>query len=274
MSQAAIHRVDPRPHLSARARLLRSLERYFPPVADAPAASGEHATWQFGKAAGSYGPFVERLGGLAGKAVLDFGCGWGGETAWLAERATLACGCDINDDALRDAERFRVESGKANLRFAACTATTLPFADAQFDAVFSTNVFEHVMEPVAMLREIRRVLKPGGSFLSRFGPLFHSPLGYHLCWATQVPWAHLVFGLGPVIEVRNTKRSPIHPTSWRDTGLNEMTFAQFRRAVREADLDAEVLRRLPVRGLTPLAHLPLVGNLFTFGIECQLVRPR
>src|SRR5690606_37426508 len=131
--------------------------------------------------------------GLDGKTVLDFGCGWGGESAWLAQRAGRVVGCDINPDALEDARRFQVRSGLRNLEFARCDDRTLPFDDATFDAVFSTNVFEHVMRPATMLSEIGRVLKPGGSFVTTFGPLFYSPLGYHLPWATQVPWAHVLF---------------------------------------------------------------------------------
>jgi len=259
--------------LSLRAKLLARLERRFPPLAETPVHSGDHARWEFAKAAGSYACFVDDLGGLAGKTVLDFGCGWGGESAWLAQRAEHVWGCDINTQALADAKRFKKEAAIANVDFTACGETMLPFEDETFDAVFSTNVFEHVMQPTAMLLEIKRVLKPGGSFVSTFGPLFYSPLGYHLSWATQVPWAHLIFGLGPVIEVRNTKRGPIHPDNWRDTGLNMMTFKQFRHAVRDAGLEVARLERIPVRAQHWLAAMPLIGDYFTFGVDCHLKRP-
>ena len=241
--------------LSRRARLLLALERFFPVIDTAPAVVGDESGFEFAKAAGSYQPFVDELGGLAGKTVLDFGCGWGGETAWLAQRSARAVGCDINADALDDARRFTAQLGLPNASFAACTDRSLPFDDQRFDAVFSTNVFEHVMRPADMLREIRRVLKPGGSFITRFGPLFYSPLGYHLCWATQVPYAHLLFGFKPIIEVRNTKREPWHPADWRDTGLNTITFAAFRRAVVDAGLEPWRLQRVPVRGLSVFAAL-------------------
>jgi hypothetical protein len=130
------------------------------------------------------------------------------------------------------------------------------------------------MYPEQILAEIYRVLKPGGSFLSCFGPLFYSPLGYHLCWATQVPYAHLLFGFGPVIEVRNTKRAPWHPASWRQTGLNGLTFGRFRRAVRASGLESRRLNRIAVRNLNLLARTPMLGNLLTFGIDCRLDKPR
>ena len=43
--------------------------------------------------------------------------------------------------------------------------TTFPFPDSAFDSVVSSQVLEHVRQPVPFLREIRRVLKPGGAFL-------------------------------------------------------------------------------------------------------------
>jgi len=260
--------------LSLRAKTLLKLERLFPPLADAPAERGEHAAYEFAKAEGSYAKFVEELGGLENKTVLDFGCGWGGESAWLATQARKVVGCDINPDSLEDARRFKATSGLHNLEFAQCGEQSLPFPDQSFDAIFSTNVFEHVMHPLEILSEIRRVLKPGGSFVSTFGPLFYSPLGYHLPWATQVPWAHVLFGLKPVMEVRNLKRLPMSADTWQDTGLNMMTFAQFRRVVRQVDLYAVRLNRIPAKRQTLLAKLPGLGDYFTFGIDCHLVRPQ
>lgn len=259
--------------LSLRARVLLGLERMFP-VVDAPHGEGRIAEYEFRKAAGSYAKAVDEIGGVAGKTVLDFGCGWGGETAWLAQRARFVVGCDISASSLAEARRFQERQSIANIEFVQCMGDRLPLEDARFDAVFSTNVFEHVMNVPAMLGEIRRVLRPGGAFVTTFGPLFYSPRGYHLCWATQVPYAHLLFGLGPVMEVRNLKREPMQARTWQDTGLNMMTFAQFRAAVRGAGFEVRRLRRVPVRKAGWIAQLPIVGELFTFGIDCHLVKPR
>ena len=263
---------SPAGQLSFRARLLHRLEAFFAPVS-APQEPGEHASYEYAKAAGSFQKLADEIGGLAGKRVLDFGCGWGGETVWLAERAGEAVGCDIDPQSIADAQRFKSKMGRANVSFTLIENDRLDCADVSFDAVFSTNVFEHVMQPQRMLGEIRRVLKPGGSFLSTFGPLFYSPLNYHLPWVTQVPWAHLLFGLGPMIELRNTLRPPIAVSSWKQTGLNGITYHKFAAAARSAGLTAVRLKRIPVRQMTALAHLPGIGNLFTFGIDCHLTRP-
>ena len=254
--------------------MLSSLERWFTTV-DAPQKQGEHAAYEYAKAASSFAVAAEEIGGLAGKRVLDFGCGWGGETAWLAERAAEAVGADIDHNALADAQAFAARRELRNLSFVHIKNDRLPLADDSFDAVLSTNVFEHVMRPAATLREIHRVLRPGGSFLSTFGPLFYSPLGYHVPFATQVPFAHLLFGHRAVIEVRNTKRPPIAAISWeQDVGLNRITYRKFAQAVQTSGLKVKRMRRIPVRRLDLLAAMPVVGNLFTFGVDCHLINPR
>jgi SAM-dependent methyltransferase len=265
------------PRFGWRARLLLAMERWFPVVqAPTDADAGEHARYEYAKAAGSFARAIDELGGsaaLADKTVLDFGCGWGGETAWLAQRVGQAIGCDIDPHSLHAAEAFQWQRSIPNLRFHLIRDGRIPLPDAGVDAVLSTNVFEHVMQPAAMLAEIHRVLRPGGRFITTFGPLFHSPRGYHLCWATQAPWAHLIFGRDAVIAVRNTRRTPIAPRSWEDTGLNRITFRRFAAAVHNVGLQIVRLRRIPVRGCGPLARVPLLGDLVTFGIDAHLRRP-
>lgn len=256
--------------LSLRAKLLLKLERWFPPQVDVPVEDSENSDYEYAKAAGTYGKYAAQIGGLTGKTVLDFGCGWGGETAWLAQRAAFADGCDINDQALLAAEKFAQQHQLPNITFTRCTDHALPYPDNRFDAVFSQCVFEHVMEYETMLREIHRVLKPGGSFISKFGPLFYSPFGYHMLWAVKVPWAHHLFGFKAMIQVRNLKRHAIHPANWRETGLNMMTYGQFARAAQRVGFEAVRLRRMASGKCRPLAHLPVIGDWFTFGVDCHL----
>src|SRR5262249_5946099 len=153
------------------------------------------------KAAGTMGKYLDELGASA-VDVLDFGCGWGGETIWLANRVRSVTGVDTEARNLEQARAALAQAGITNCQFADSAEGYLPFLDCSFDAVFSTDTLEHVMDLDLAFAEIYRVLRPGGRFISTFGPLFYSPQGYHLYWACQVPWAHLLFGLNAICALR------------------------------------------------------------------------
>lgn len=84
--------------------------------------------------------------------LLDVGCGG----AWLAEHFNDYAGVDVSADAV-DAAR---ERGLDVRRIG--PEEPLPFGDAEFDAVVLKDVLEHVPDPVALILEVRRVLRPGG----------------------------------------------------------------------------------------------------------------
>lgn len=65
---------------------------------------------------------------------------------------------------------------RTDCQFVTYDGVTIPFEDARFDVVFSRQVFEHVRHPEPLMREIRRVLKPGGRFIGSVSQLepFHS----------------------------------------------------------------------------------------------------
>ena len=262
----------PRAPLSLRAKILQSLEKWFPPR-EVPRKNLQMAQHAYAKAKGSYQRQIEELGGIGSKTVLDFGCGTGGETLWLAERSTFAVGCDVKADSLAEAQQFKLHSQHTNVSFVEVPHNTLPFSDNSFDAIFSTDVFEHVMQPGELLSEIYRVLTPGGSFISTFGPLFYSPLGYHMLRVSQVPYAHIFFGIKPIVEIRNTRDWPVQISTWQEFGLNQITFTCFKRLALSGGFQPIRLKRLSVRRTSLLARLPWIGNLFTFGVDCHLLKP-
>jgi SAM-dependent methyltransferase len=96
-----------------------------------------------------------------GAALLDLGCADGAFTLRLAARvqggqAARVCGVEFRPDLAEAAERRGVEVTRANI------AEGLPFPDDSFDVIHSNQVIEHLAETDRFLREIRRVLKPGG----------------------------------------------------------------------------------------------------------------
>jgi len=96
--------------------------------------------------------------------ILDVGCGTGANLVRLSEYGD-AEGVDISPDALK----FCRERGLYNVRLGA--AETLPYKDNEFDLVTALDVVEHIDDDVAGLREMRRVLRPGGRVLL-FVPTF------------------------------------------------------------------------------------------------------
>lgn len=97
--------------------------------------------------------------------VIEIGCGVGAQTEILLGRFPT-----VRVEAV-DREARQVERARARLReatvsgraaFSVADATRLPFPDSSFDGAFVCWVLEHVPRPVAVLRELRRVLKPGG----------------------------------------------------------------------------------------------------------------
>lgn len=99
-----------------------------------------------------------------GMRVLDCGCGPGAMTIDLA--AAIAPGEVVGLDP--EAQQFAIgrdlarERGLTNVHFEQGSVYRLPFGDASFDAVFAHAVLYHLAAPVAALREIHRVLRPGG----------------------------------------------------------------------------------------------------------------
>src|SRR6185295_7929574 len=96
--------------------------------------------------------------------ILDVGCGTGANLVRLSDFGD-AEGVDISPDALK----FCRERGLNNVKLGA--AESLPYEDGEFDLVTAFDVVEHMDDDLAGLREMRRVLRPGGRVLL-FVPTF------------------------------------------------------------------------------------------------------
>jgi ubiquinone/menaquinone biosynthesis C-methylase UbiE len=103
--------------------------------------------------------------------VLDLGCGNGVDAEWFAERASETVGIDLAAN-----ERWR-QIDRPGLSFGVGNAEALEFANSRFDLVFLKDVLHHAESPERVLREARRVCKPGGTVYviegNRFNPLLY-----------------------------------------------------------------------------------------------------
>lgn len=104
---------------------------------------------------------LERLRAVPGQKVLDLGCGPGDGASWLRKRGIDAVGLDYSDGMLEKARKDSFLGG----RLTRGDAGRLPFKDGAFDKLVCTNSFHHYPDHTAALREMRRVLKPGGLML-------------------------------------------------------------------------------------------------------------
>jgi ubiquinone/menaquinone biosynthesis C-methylase UbiE len=113
-------------------------------------------------AAGEAAFFLPHL--RQGMSLLDCGCGPGSVTLDLARIVApgQVVGVDIDAGEVKRASALAAGQGVTHVRFETGNVYALPFANETFDAVYSNALLDHLREPLNALREIRRVLKPGG----------------------------------------------------------------------------------------------------------------
>ena len=109
---------------------------------------------------------IELMNIFAEARVLDVGCGSGWAVKLFAEKASRGrvVGIDISDEMIRLAAENSASLSNVELRIA--SAEKLPFGDGEFTHVFSMESLYYYADMQAALKEIRRVLEPGGMFFT------------------------------------------------------------------------------------------------------------
>lgn len=212
---------------------------------------------------------IERHGvRFAGSSLLDLGCGVGGYSREFAARGARVFAVDLTPPRLRGPGLHRIRAG----------ATAVPLRDASMDIVFCASLIEHVPRPAEILREIERVLKPGGTAYVSFPP-YYSPMGGH----EYAPFHYL--GEKIALRLRGRPKMPdwvcdvysvrsdaaSFSEMFADWGLFKMTIRKFRRLLRASPLHCLDMstRYLPVS----FVRWPLLGEVLTWHAQFLLRKP-
>lgn len=185
--------------------------------------------------------YIERqANGLAGKQVVDIGCGGGILTEALAQRGALMTGIDMAEQSLKVA---RLHLHESDLEIDYQLSTAEAFAEhnaARFDVVACLEMLEHVPDPAAIIDAAVRLLKPGGCLI--LSTLNRNPKSF----ALAILGAEYVLGLIP----RGTH--------------------QYRRFIKPSEMAAQLrANRMRVLDISGMSYNPLTHN-YTLGRDIDV----
>ena len=192
---------------------------------------------------------------VAGKDVLDFGCGYGALSYLVADMgASSVTGIDVLEKDIEIA-RSRLEhrtEAKCNPEFVvSATIDKITLPSDSFDVILCFDVLEHIMEYEKIIPEWKRILRPGGKILIWWQPHFH-PYAHHLHNYLPIPWAHVFFSDKSLAEActRIYNAPGYNPRFWdldpqgnkrKDKifdpenlgGINDLTIGRFEKLIKE-----------------------------------------
>jgi demethylmenaquinone methyltransferase/2-methoxy-6-polyprenyl-1,4-benzoquinol methylase len=170
-------------------------------------------------------------------AVLDVATGTAGVALMLARRTDAQItGVDLTEQMLRRGRDRVADAGERRIRLAVARAEQLPFPDATFDALTFTYLLRYVADPSATLRELARVVRPGGTVASLEFAVPPAPVwlpAWRLYTRVVLPtagfltggreWARVGRFLGPSIE-EHYRQFPVeqHVALWREAGFEDV----------------------------------------------------
>ena len=202
---------------------------------------------------------------IAGKVIIDFGCGDGTDAVEMARKgAKRVIGVDIRDDLLQTARQKALCAGVQN------TCLFASSTEEPADIVVSMDAFEHFADPAGVLSIMNTLLQPAGEVLVSFGPTWYHPLGGHLF--SVFPWAHLIFNEKALLRWRSTFKTD-GATRFSEVagGLNQMTIAKFEELVAGSPLKFASFELIPIKKFRRF-HNRVTREFVTAIVRCRLVK--
>jgi len=209
-------------------RIFSGLPRHYDVLAEM-LSLGQNRRWRHA--------MVEQVVAANPATILDVATGTAGVALDLARRtqATIT-GIDLTEAMLQRArEKVRAQGYAQRISLQIGRAEELPFPDSAFDALTFTYLLRYVADPASTLRELARVLKPGGLMASLEFYVPPHPF-WHACWwlytrlalpaagrLVSPEWFRVGRFLGPNVS-RHYRRYPLPWTvqAWKDAGMADV----------------------------------------------------
>jgi len=118
---------------------------------------------------------ISKIGNLSGKYLLDLGCGGGESSIYFAQKGALCVAADWSPKMVEAAQTL-AEMHRVKIDARVIDAMNIDIDDSSFDIVYAANLLHHV-DTRQTLKEIHRVLKPGGVACT-WDPLKYNPVIY------------------------------------------------------------------------------------------------
>jgi SAM-dependent methyltransferase len=208
--------------------------------------------------------FLDATGLLRpGVEILEIGSGTGTLLHRLLGRGLHVQGVDVNPALLEDARRWY-----GDLPVRVVQGAALPFPDASFDVVMSFDVFEHIPDTDAHLEEVRRVLRPGGSYVLQTPNKWTNVVFETIRWRSFTRFREDHCSLHSLAELRRRlERHGFSPRAWDVPVVNEFFRGKVRRYLGAPGVAA-------LRLLNPdRLPLPLRTNLYVSAVKGPVPQP-
>lgn len=228
-------------------------------------------------------PFSNRIHGYEtarGLSVVDYGCGNGYVLANYAKNGATVVGVDITKAAIRlSRERFRIMDLPGT--FMQTDGSTIPLRSASFDIACSMGVLHQVPDPAPIVRELYRVLKPGGRLIvmvyNRNSYRYQVDFRWSRRWGRPYERG---LSLGDLVKLNDGAGNPYGLVYTReelrqllgDFRDHQFTVGQF--GISELVLHKPWLIRIFSRVLPVRFVTAFLGSYVGWNLYCEAVKPR